>query len=55
LAAVEHLDRTGPDRSRGSPPVLTITTFDDDEALAGALRAGVRLPARDGGVTVRFS
>jgi DNA-binding NarL/FixJ family response regulator len=40
LAAVEHLDRTCPDRSRGSPPVLTITTFDDDEALAGAPRAG---------------
>jgi DNA-binding NarL/FixJ family response regulator len=28
-------------RSReGAPPVLVLTTFDDDEALAGALRAG---------------
>jgi DNA-binding NarL/FixJ family response regulator len=27
-------------RSPDSPPVLVLTTFDDDEALAGALRAG---------------
>ncbi|MCW2930321.1 MAG: putative two-component system response regulator, partial [Actinomycetia bacterium] len=25
----------------GSPPVLALTTFDDDEVLAGMLRAGV--------------
>src|SRR5437588_8653196 len=28
--------RTGPD----APPVLVLTTFDDDEVLSGALRAG---------------
>jgi DNA-binding NarL/FixJ family response regulator len=27
-------------RRAGSPPVLALTTFDDDEALAGVLRAG---------------
>jgi DNA-binding NarL/FixJ family response regulator len=27
-------------RDPGAPPVLMLTTFDDDEALAGALRAG---------------
>lgn len=27
-------------RDAGSPPVLILTTFDDDEVLAGALRAG---------------
>ncbi len=27
-------------RRSGSPPVLVLTTFDDDEVLAGALRAG---------------
>jgi DNA-binding NarL/FixJ family response regulator len=27
-------------RRPGAPPVLMLTTFDDDEALAGALRAG---------------
>src|SRR5579872_5481028 len=27
-------------RQDGSPPVLALTTFDDDEALAGMLRAG---------------
>ena len=27
-------------RRDGSPPVLALTTFDDDEALAGVLRAG---------------
>ena len=28
-------------RQDGSPPVLALTTFDDDEVLAGMLRAGV--------------
>jgi DNA-binding NarL/FixJ family response regulator len=27
-------------RTEGAPPVLVLTTFDDDELLAGALRAG---------------
>jgi DNA-binding NarL/FixJ family response regulator len=27
-------------RREGSPPVLALTTFDDDEVLAGVLRAG---------------
>ena len=27
-------------RQPGAPPVLVLTTFDDDELLAGALRAG---------------
>ncbi len=40
-------------RESGSPPVLVLTTFDDDEVLAGALRAGASgfvlkdLPAED--------
>ena len=33
----------------GSPPVLVLTTFEDEEILAGALRAGRRrLPAQGG-------
>jgi DNA-binding NarL/FixJ family response regulator len=27
-------------RREGSPPVLALTTFDDDEVLVGVLRAG---------------
>ena len=40
-------------RSPDAPPVLVLTTFDDDEALAGALRAGASgfllkgVPAQD--------
>jgi DNA-binding CsgD family transcriptional regulator len=29
-------------RTEGSPPVLALTTFDDEEVLAGMLRAGER-------------
>jgi DNA-binding NarL/FixJ family response regulator len=48
VAATARL-RTEPD----SPPVLALTTFDDDEALAGMLRAGATgfvlkgIPAED--------
>ena len=35
VRATRELRRRG-----GSPPVLVLTTFDDDEVLAGALRAG---------------
>jgi DNA-binding NarL/FixJ family response regulator len=35
VRATEELRRRG-----GSPPVLALTTFDDDEVLAGVLRAG---------------
>ena len=40
-------------RREGSPPVLALTTFDDDEVLAGMLRAGAAgfvlkgIPAED--------
>src|SRR5439155_19748688 len=35
IEATRRLVRSGP-----HPPVLALTTFDDDELLAGALRAG---------------
>lgn len=37
---VDGIDATREVRQAGGPPVLGLTTFDDDEALAGMLRAG---------------
>jgi len=41
MRRVNGIDATRTLRARpGAPPVLVLTTFDDDELLAGALRAG---------------
>jgi DNA-binding NarL/FixJ family response regulator len=41
MRRVNGIDATTALRARpGAPPVLVLTTFDDDELLAGALRAG---------------
>jgi DNA-binding NarL/FixJ family response regulator len=41
MPAVDGVAATAAVRGQqGAPPVLMLTTFDDDEALAGALRAG---------------
>jgi DNA-binding NarL/FixJ family response regulator len=41
MPLVDGVRATGELRGRdGSPPVLALTTFDDDEVLAGVLRAG---------------
>ena len=41
MRRVNGIDATRALRDRpGAPPVLVLTTFDDDELLAGALRAG---------------
>jgi DNA-binding NarL/FixJ family response regulator len=40
MPAVDGMQATRELRQAGSPPVLALTTFDDDEVLAGMLRAG---------------
>jgi DNA-binding NarL/FixJ family response regulator len=40
MPVVDGMQATRDLRQAGSPPVLALTTFDDDEVLAGMLRAG---------------
>jgi DNA-binding NarL/FixJ family response regulator len=40
MPAVDGIQATAGLRDRGGPPVLALTTFDDEEVLAGMLRAG---------------
>jgi DNA-binding NarL/FixJ family response regulator len=40
MLAVDGIQATAELRDRGGPPVLALTTFDDEEVLAGMLRAG---------------
>jgi DNA-binding NarL/FixJ family response regulator len=40
MPAVDGVQATAGLRDRGGPPVLALTTFDDEEVLAGMLRAG---------------
>jgi DNA-binding NarL/FixJ family response regulator len=40
MKRVDGIEATGKLAAPGSPPVLALTTFDDDELLSGALRAG---------------
>jgi DNA-binding NarL/FixJ family response regulator len=40
MPAVDGVQATRELREAGGPPVLALTTFDDDEVLAGMLRAG---------------
>jgi DNA-binding NarL/FixJ family response regulator len=40
MKRVDGIEATGRLSADGGPPVLTLTTFNDDELLSGALRAG---------------
>jgi DNA-binding NarL/FixJ family response regulator len=40
MKRVDGASATGTIRAKGGPPVLVLTTFDDDQTLAAALRAG---------------
>jgi DNA-binding NarL/FixJ family response regulator len=40
MKRVDGIEATGRLAARGGPPVLALTTFNDDELLSGALRAG---------------
>lgn len=40
MKGMNGIDATRQVRSRGGPPVLILTTFDDDDALWGAIEAG---------------
>src|SRR5437660_3001923 len=40
MKCVDGIEATGRLSAPGSPPVLALTTFNDDELLSGALRAG---------------
>ncbi len=40
MRGIDGIEATRGLRERGGPPVLVLTTFDDDEVLWGAIEAG---------------